>query len=101
MFRRRRLEIAERRIGECARSGSETLDLSGLKLGEVPASIRQVRHLKNIDLRSNGLSTLPEWMAGFIQLKSLDLGWEAICAGGSVVGDAWANGFGAIRSALG
>jgi len=80
MFRRRRLEIAERRIEECAQSGGETLDLSGLRLGEVPASVRQLRGLTSLDLSDNELSKLPEWMAGFTQLQSLDLSdnqlWE-------------------------
>lgn len=54
VFRRPRLEIAEGRIEEWVRSGGESLDLSGLRLEEVPASIRQLRDLKSLDLSDSG-----------------------------------------------
>jgi internalin A len=60
--------IAEERIDATQKSQETHLDLSGLGLQELPASIGQLTQLIGLDLSGNNLVTLPE---GLGQLKWL------------------------------
>lgn len=63
---------AEKKIEEVRRSGKKELDLSKMKLTELPESLGQLTHLRSLNLYHNQLIALPE----FGQLKrlwSLDL----------------------------
>jgi internalin A len=66
------LAEAERRIAECHRTHSATLQLDRLGLKELPESLRALDWLEKLDLTSNALTRLPEWLGGLTQLRRLD-----------------------------
>jgi len=72
-----KLAEAERRIEEARRTQAESLDLGNLGLSEVPASLRDLPHLKVLSL-SSPFGDNPEFtdlspLAGLQGLQSLDL----------------------------
>ena len=94
---------AEKKIEEALKSDTKELDLSDMKLTELPESIGQLIHLlklniggnyssgkmnqiislpvsllklihlQSLEISSNPLTSLPEWIGGFKQLQSLNL----------------------------
>ena len=74
---------AEKKIEETRRSGATKLDLSSMKLTELPETIGQLTQLQQLDLghdyhwktyyEKNKLTILPESLANLTQLQSLDL----------------------------
>ncbi len=64
---------AEQRIEAARQAGATELDLSGMKLTEVPEAIAGLTQLQSLDLSYNELTELPEAIAGLTQLQSLDL----------------------------
>jgi Leucine-rich repeat (LRR) protein len=51
---------AERKIEEARQSGATELDLSSMRLTELPESLGQLTQL--LDLQSNKLTSLPDWL---------------------------------------
>ncbi|NOH03734.1 MAG: hypothetical protein HND47_18110 [Chloroflexi bacterium] len=64
---------AEKKIAEALTSRATKLDLSDMKLTELPESIGQLTQLTDLDLSSNQLTTLPDSLGQLTQLTSLDL----------------------------
>ena len=64
---------ALRRIGECIRRRGAVLDLSGLKLTQLPGKITQLGKLTELNLAHNNLTELPPELAQLPQLTKLDL----------------------------
>ena len=64
---------ALRRIGECIRRRGAVLDLSGLKLTQLPGKISQLGKLTELNLAHNHLTELPPELAQLPQLTKLDL----------------------------
>jgi Leucine-rich repeat (LRR) protein/GTPase SAR1 family protein len=76
--------IAEKKIEDARQSGATELSLSGehdagrevapdAKLRELPESLRQLTHLQSLDLSNNQIESLPQWVADFGALNSLNL----------------------------
>jgi internalin A len=63
---------AERRIAEARRQNAINLDLSGLGLTEVPASLGELRQLQEISLHNNQLREIP---VAICELQSLQKLW--------------------------
>jgi Leucine-rich repeat (LRR) protein len=61
-----------KRIEACRLAGGEALDLSGLKLAELPAEIKEFENLITLDLSFNQLEIIPEWLGSMTSLKNLD-----------------------------
>ena len=66
-------QIAERKIEEAARSGATELNLSGLKLRELPESIGRLTQLQKFYLHTNQLAALPESIGELTQLRDFVL----------------------------
>ena len=66
-------QIAERRIEEAARRGAEELDLSSLKLRELPESIGRLTQLQRLRLYNNQLTALPGSLGRLTHLLELNL----------------------------
>jgi len=64
---------AERRIEEARKQGATELDLSGLRLTDLPGSIAQLRRLHRLNLYNNQLTALPESIAQLGKLWFLDV----------------------------
>jgi Leucine-rich repeat (LRR) protein len=64
---------AQYRIEQARREGARTLDLSDMKLRELPKSIASLTQLKWLFLSDNQLTELPEAIASLTQLRLLDL----------------------------
>jgi internalin A len=62
---------AEERIEEARRDGTRGLDLSGLQLTALPASLGRLKRLQWLRLDSNQLTMLPAWLGQFTQLQDL------------------------------
>jgi Leucine-rich repeat (LRR) protein len=62
---------AERRIEEARQAGTIKLDLSNLKLTEVPEAITSLKQLESLNLSINQLTEIPEAIASLKQLQSL------------------------------
>ncbi|MBW4522532.1 MAG: GTP-binding protein [Scytolyngbya sp. HA4215-MV1] len=60
-------------IVQAARDKSETLDLSGQDLIDLPAEISKLTYLRKLDLSDNQLTTLPAEISHLISLSGLDL----------------------------
>ena len=52
----------EARIEHCRLSGAEALDLSHLYMTELPAEIERLDNLTTLDVSSNKLQSLPDWI---------------------------------------
>ena len=64
---------AEKKIKEALRSGTTNLDLRGMRLTELPTSLRQFVQLQSLDLSNNQLTILPEYIGQLTQLQLLYL----------------------------
>lgn len=64
---------AEQKIEEARRTGATKLDLSRMKLTDLPESLGQLSQLQELNLANNQLTALPEWLAQLMQLQTLDL----------------------------
>jgi|CXWL01.1.fsa_nt_gi GTPase SAR1 family protein len=64
---------AEKKIAEALQSRATELDLSGMKLTELPDSLGQLTQLTELNLSSNKLTALPESLGQLTQLTKLDL----------------------------
>jgi Leucine-rich repeat (LRR) protein len=71
MARDEAYQAAEREIAEAIQTGSTFLDLSRMKLTELPQALQQLSSLTSLDISENNLSELPEWLGQFSQLKYL------------------------------
>jgi hypothetical protein len=72
MARDKAYREAEQRIEKARREGAIELDLSNMKLTEVPEAIASLTKLQNLDLSRNQLTELPEAIASLTQLQTLD-----------------------------
>lgn len=70
-----RAQIIENSIDECKKEGGRTLKLVRLGLEEVPESIRSLTNLRELDLHSNQLTRLPEWIGELSELRILEV-WD-------------------------
>jgi hypothetical protein len=64
---------AEKKIEEARQLGATKLDLSLMRLTELPESLGQLIQLQSLDLDRNQLTTLPDWLGQLTKLESLDL----------------------------
>ncbi len=64
---------AERRIEKARREGATTIDLSKMKLTEVPEEIASLTCLTELDLSHNQLRSIPEEIANLTQLTGIIL----------------------------
>ena len=71
MARDKAYRRAEKKIEEALNSGATELNLSSMKLTELPESIGQLMHLTKLNLSDNQLTTLPESLGQLTQLHSL------------------------------
>ncbi len=65
--------LAEKKIQQALKSGATKLDLSNMKLTELPESIGQLTQLTELNLSVNRLTTLSESIGQLTQLTSLVL----------------------------
>jgi hypothetical protein len=56
-----------------AAAGAKQLDLSGMKLEQIPEAVRGMTHLDALALGMNSLSFLPDWIGELKSLRYLDL----------------------------
>ena len=73
-------EIAEKRIEDARKSKAHSLDLSGLVLTELPASIGQLTQLQRLNVSQNRLTSLPEAIGQLVQLQMLDVSKNELIA---------------------
>jgi len=64
---------ALRRIEEARRNKAYSLDLSGLRLKDVPDSLAQLTHLTELDLSGNQITAVPNSLAQLPNLTTLQL----------------------------
>ena len=64
---------AQRCIEQAQQEGAITLDLSGLKLTEVPEDLASLTQLQRLGLHNNQLTEVPEDLASLTQLQWLIL----------------------------
>ncbi len=64
---------AEQKIQEALQSGATKLNLSNMKLTELPDSLGQLTQLTNLNLSNNQLTTLPDLLGQLTQLTNLNL----------------------------
>jgi len=68
-------QTAEEKIETALREGADKLDLSNdqkaLALTELPESLRELTQLKTLNLDGNSLTSLPDWIDEFEQLRRL------------------------------
>lgn len=64
---------AHERIQAVVSGGMAWLDLSELRLTEIPESMMQLLQLEALDLSDNQLTTLPEWLGHIVNLKDLNV----------------------------
>ncbi|MFZ5820432.1 MAG: leucine-rich repeat domain-containing protein [Chloroflexota bacterium] len=64
---------AEQKIAETLQSRATELDLSTMKLTELPDSLGQLTQLTSLDLSNNQLTTLPDSLGQLTQLTELNL----------------------------
>jgi Leucine-rich repeat (LRR) protein len=69
---------AEKRIEEARQAGATELDLSSLKLTEVPEEILSLQQLQSLNLSNNQLTELPEAIASLTQLQFLNLSFNQL-----------------------
>ena len=73
MASERVLQQAEERIEQARRDRDTELDLSRLRLTELPDSLGQLTQLQTLDVSNNQLTVLPEWLGQLTQLQNLDV----------------------------
>jgi internalin A len=73
-------EIAEERIEAARKSKATELNLSGLGLTELPASIGQLTQLHHLHVSDNRLTALPEALGQLTQFQSLDVSGNRLTA---------------------
>ncbi|MEH2086531.1 COR domain-containing protein [Nostoc sp.] len=73
MARDKAYQEAEQRIEKARQEGAIELDLSNIKLTEIPEAIASLTQLQQLDLRNNQLTELPEAIASLTQLQELNL----------------------------
>ena len=61
------------RIKKCRLGKENELDLSHLKMKELPAGVKDLKNLATLNLSYNELTSLPDWIGVFSSLKSLNL----------------------------
>jgi internalin A len=69
--RKKALDEAERRIAVAFRDKQSDLDLTQLGLARVPESLRKLTWLDSLNLDSNALTDLPEWIGELAALRQL------------------------------
>jgi internalin A len=69
---------ATARIQEALRFLSDSLDLRGLGLKELPESVGELKHLRVLRVASNQLTSLPETIGNLKELQFLSLGRNAM-----------------------
>jgi Leucine-rich repeat (LRR) protein len=65
---------AEKKIQQALHSGATELDLSNMKLTELPDSLGQLTQLQTLSVNLNLLTSLPESLGNLSNLKSLNIG---------------------------
>lgn len=73
MAKSKAFQAAEEKIAAALRTGATELDLSCIRLTEVPESLGQLAQLQTLDLSYNQLTALPESLGKLKQLQSLAL----------------------------
>ncbi|HEX4701123.1 MAG TPA: hypothetical protein VH352_03255, partial [Pseudonocardiaceae bacterium] len=68
-----RHDEAEARIDNALRNGLDTLDLSSLRLTELPGRVAELTGLTELYLDDNWLTELPDWLGTLTALAVLDL----------------------------
>jgi Leucine-rich repeat (LRR) protein len=63
----------ENRIKNIRLAKATSLDLSNMKITELPESLRQLTQLRELSLENNKLESLPDWFGELSQLHLLDL----------------------------
>ena len=71
---------AEKKIEAARRKGATELDLSEMKLTELPESLGQLTQLQSLNLSHNQLTALPESLGQLTQLQSLNLSRNQLTA---------------------
>ncbi|MCB9113213.1 MAG: leucine-rich repeat domain-containing protein [Anaerolineales bacterium] len=66
-------QLAEQKIADALRSGATELNLSNMRLSELPESLGELTHLQRLTLHHNNLTLLPESLAKLTQLQYLNL----------------------------
>ena len=64
---------AEKKIEEALGTGATRLDLSSMKLTELPKSLGQLTQLQELDINDNRLTALPESLGRLIKLQELSV----------------------------
>jgi len=121
MPRNKAYREAEKKIKEALRTGATKLDLSSMKLAELPESLGQLTQLQKLDvsknhltalpnsigelhalikleIESNNISTLPSTIAELPRLKTIRLGDSG--RGGNPLGQlpAWLQGLNRLQN---
>ncbi|MDZ8089727.1 MAG: leucine-rich repeat domain-containing protein, partial [Nostoc sp. DedQUE12b] len=73
MARDKAYQKAEQRIEKARREGAIELNLSNIKLTEIPEAIASLTQLQQLNLSYNQLTELPEAIASLTQLQQLYL----------------------------
>ncbi len=71
---------AEEKIEAARRSGATELNLSDMRLTELPESLGRLTQLQSLDLSYSQLTVLPESLGQLTQLQSLDLASNQLTA---------------------
>jgi small GTP-binding protein len=69
---------AESRIGQCRERGNKDLDLSGIGLTVIPDGLRDLNHIRILNLSNNQIRELPNWLGELTELNLLDLTENAL-----------------------
>jgi len=80
-------EIAQERIRQVAAEHSLALDLSGLRLVELPEEVRSLTWLEQLHLNRMGLTLLPDWLSDLHELDHLELDHNRIRGSLAVVAE--------------
>ncbi|MDB9477839.1 leucine-rich repeat domain-containing protein, partial [Dolichospermum circinale CS-537/03] len=80
MARDQAYQEAEERIEKARQEGAIVLDLSKMKLTEIPDAIASLTQLQGLDLGNNQLTAIPDAIASLTQLQGLDLGNNQLTA---------------------